>query len=34
VSEVDKRQIGTGNIGPVTQKIRSLYKDLISKEVG
>jgi len=32
VSEVDKRQIGTGNIGPVTQKIRSLYKDLISKE--
>ena len=34
VGEVDKRQIGTGNIRPVTQTIRSLYKDLISQEAG
>jgi len=32
VSEIDGRQIGTGTMGPVTQKIRSLYKALIEQE--
>lgn len=32
VSEIDGRQIGTGTIGPVTQRIRDLYKALIESE--
>lgn len=32
VSEIDGRQIGTGDMGPVTKKIRSLYKALIEQE--
>ena len=33
VSEIDGRQIGKAGMGPVTQKIRSLYKALIEEEV-
>ena len=29
VSTIDGRLIGTGELGPVTQKIRALYKDLV-----
>ncbi len=29
VSEIDGRTIGTGEIGPVTSRIRGLYKDLV-----
>ena len=29
VSEIDGRQIGTGAMGPVTERLRALYKDLI-----
>ena len=29
VSEIDGRQIGTGELGPVTTRIRALYKELI-----
>ena len=29
VSTIDGRVIGTGQLGPVTQKIRALYKDLV-----
>ena len=32
VSEIDGRRIGRGQIGPVTEKIQSLYNDLIAKE--
>ncbi|OUS37859.1 aminotransferase class IV [Rhodobacterales bacterium 56_14_T64] len=32
VSEIDGRQIGAGDMGPVTKKIRSLYKALIEQE--
>lgn len=32
VSEIDGRQIGEGNMGPMTMKIRSLYKSLIEQE--
>ncbi len=32
VSEIDGRQIGTGDMGPVTRHIRSLYKALIEQE--
>ncbi|MFT4959822.1 MAG: branched-chain amino acid aminotransferase [Paracoccaceae bacterium] len=32
VSEIDGRQIGTGGMGPVTQRIRDLYKALIQME--
>ncbi|MEM9716134.1 MAG: aminotransferase class IV [Pseudomonadota bacterium] len=32
VSEIDGRIIGTGAAGPVTQKIQTLYKDLIARE--
>jgi len=31
VSELDGRIIGTGDLGPVTIRIRSLYKDLINE---
>lgn len=32
VGEIDGRRIGTGGIGPVTERIRDLYKHLIQKE--
>lgn len=32
VATIDGRQIGTGDMGPVTKKLRGLYKDLIAKE--
>lgn len=32
VGEIDGRRIGTGELGPVTEHLRILYKDLISKE--
>lgn len=32
VSEIDGRQVGTGTMGPVTQRIRDLYKALIESE--
>ena len=32
VSEIDGRQIGAGDMGPVTMRLRELYKDLIKKE--
>jgi branched-chain amino acid aminotransferase len=32
VAEIDGRQIGTGDMGPVTQRLRNLYKSLIETE--
>ena len=32
VGDIDGRQIGDGQMGPMTQRIRSLYKDLIERE--
>ncbi|KAA0912312.1 aminotransferase class IV [Aquicoccus porphyridii] len=32
VGEIDGRQIGTGEMGPVTHRLRALYKALIDKE--
>tara|TARA_R110002111_G_scaffold100529_4_gene155720 strand:+ start:96 stop:1004 length:909 start_codon:yes stop_codon:yes gene_type:complete len=32
VASVDGRQIGTGDMGPVTRRLRGLYKDLIKEE--
>lgn len=32
VAMIDGRQIGIGDMGPVTKKLRGLYKDLIAKE--
>ena len=32
VSKIDGRMIGTGKVGPVTEKIQTLYKHLIAKE--
>ncbi|MFD3188889.1 aminotransferase class IV [Sedimentitalea sp. HM32M-2] len=32
VSEIDGRRIGAGGIGPVTERIRDLYKHLIERE--
>lgn len=32
VSEIDGRRIGTGEMGPMTERIRSLYKDLVERE--
>ena len=32
VSELDGRQIGTGEMGPVTQRLRDFYKGLIAQE--
>lgn len=32
VSEIDGRLIGQGSMGPVTERIRELYKDLIARE--
>lgn len=33
VSQIDGRQIGTGDMGPVTERLRQLYRDLIAREV-
>ena len=32
VSEIDGRMIGSGSMGPVTERLRGLYKDLIARE--
>lgn len=32
VGEIDGRQIGSGEMGPMTEKLRGLYKALIAKE--
>ena len=32
VSEIDGRQIGSGEMGPMTEKLRDLYKALIARE--
>lgn len=32
VGDIDGRQIGDGQMGPMTQRIRSLYRDLIERE--
>ncbi|MEM7491412.1 MAG: aminotransferase class IV, partial [Pseudomonadota bacterium] len=29
VGEIDGRTIGTGQVGPVTERIRALYRDLV-----
>jgi branched-chain amino acid aminotransferase len=34
VSSIDGRIIGAGELGPMTTRIRALYKDLITAEVG
>ncbi|MBR9761993.1 MAG: D-amino acid aminotransferase [Rhodobacteraceae bacterium] len=34
VSQIDGRQIGTGQLGPVTERLRGLYKALIAAEAG
>ena len=34
VGEIDGRMIGTGQMGPMTERIRGLYKSLIDKETG
>lgn len=34
VSEIDGRLIGTGEMGPVTTRIRELYKELVARECG
>lgn len=33
VGSLDGRVIGTGDLGPITTKLRALYKDLIAREV-
>ena len=32
VGSIDGRQIGTGQMGPMTERLRGLYKDLIARE--
>jgi len=32
VGEIDGRRIGTGEIGPMTERIRALYKDLVLRD--
>ena len=32
VAEIDGRQIGSGGPGPVTQRLRRLYKALVARE--
>ena len=34
VSAIDGRQIGTGEMGPITKRLRDLYKELIQLEIG
>ncbi len=31
VSSIDGRSIGTGELGPVTKRLRALYKDLVDR---
>jgi branched-chain amino acid aminotransferase len=31
VGMIDGRRIGTGEMGPVTQRLRALYKDLVAR---
>ncbi len=33
VGKIDGRQIGEGDMGPITKRLRALYKDLIAQEV-
>ena len=33
VSEIDGRPIGDGDMGPMTQRIRALYKDLVARDI-
>ncbi|MBL4872686.1 MAG: aminotransferase class IV [Rhodobacteraceae bacterium] len=33
VAELDGRQIGSGELGPVTTRVRELYKNLVAKDV-
>jgi branched-chain amino acid aminotransferase len=33
VGVIDGRQIGTGQMGPVTERLRDLYKALIQQEM-
>ncbi len=33
VSQIDGRQIGSGELGPITTRIRELYKDLVARNV-
>ncbi|GAA6165576.1 D-amino acid aminotransferase [Pelagimonas sp. KU-00592-HH] len=33
VGDIDGRQIGSGEMGPVTNRIRALYKDLVARNV-
>ncbi len=32
VGEIDRRIIGSGSMGPVTQRIRTLYKEMVNRE--
>jgi branched-chain amino acid aminotransferase len=32
VGSIDGRQIGTGQMGQMTERLRALYKDLIARE--
>ena len=32
VAEIDGRQIGSGRMGPVTERLRGLYKELVAAE--
>jgi branched-chain amino acid aminotransferase len=34
VKEIDGRKIGNGEMGPITQRLSELYKDLVAKDVG
>ncbi|SDN82593.1 branched-chain amino acid aminotransferase [Lutimaribacter pacificus] len=34
VGEIDGRQIGDGQMGPMTKRLRSLYKDLVARDCG
>ncbi len=34
VADLDGRQIGSGELGPVTMHIRELYKELVAEDVG
>ncbi len=33
VADLDGRQIGSGKLGPITKRIRELYKELVAKDV-
>ncbi|MCL5778484.1 D-amino acid aminotransferase [Limibaculum sp. FT325] len=34
VAEIDGRRIGNGGMGPVTSRIRALYRDLVARDTG